>query len=296
MMRASSAGEGTAHGLDLTSADRRRIARDRVATGLCVAAAIVLAIVLGVIVGYVVVSGLPSLTPDLIVEGQVDYDQGGAFAAIAGSLQIVPLALVIAGPIGILGGVLLAERGGGRVAAVVRTAVELLNGLPPIVVGIFVFLVMVAPVGGYSAFAGIVAVAIVILPLVVRSVEEVLVLVPGSVREAALALGIPPWRTTISVVVRGAIGGILTALMLAVARGAGETASLTLTSYGGGQVVNIGDLAQPMDALPTFIYYNATQPSDILVGQAWGASLLLLAFIFVVNLLVRGRRIGSRAV
>ena len=283
------------HALDLDRGDRRKILVNRLATVLSLAVASVLLLALLAILGTVVVRGIGALTVTFFTQGAVDWDQGGALAAIIGSLMLVPLATLIAAPIGIGAGVLLAETRSGRFSSLVRTCTEILVGLPPIVVGIFVFMLMVAPVGHTSALAGVVAIAIIMTPLIARSVEEILRLVPGSLREASLALGIPEWRTIMSVVVKGAMGGILTAVMLALARGAGETASLMLTAYSGGQVINEFDMTSATDSLPTFIYYNAGQANDTLVAQAWGASLLLLVFVLLVNLLVRGRSIGRRA-
>ncbi len=283
------------HSLDETAGDRRGRLVNRVIVALCLAATGLLMAALLAILGFVVVTGLPAINVTFLTQGVTDYNQGGALAAILGSLQLVPLATLMSAPIGILAGVYLAEGGERRFSRVLRVSAELMFGLPPVIIGIFVFTILVAPFGKYSAFAGSVALAVIMLPIITRAVEEVLLLVPGSVREASLALGIPAWRTVVSVVLRTALGGILTAVMLAVARGAGETASLIFTAYGGGQAINAGDLGAPTDSLPTFIYYNSRAPDDILVSQAAGASLLLLAFVLLVNVLVRGRSIGRRA-
>lgn len=278
-----------------TRRDRRRAIINRAASLLCLAAAGVVTISLGAILAFVVGNGLLGLDAQFFTRESTAYNQGGALAAIAGSLQIVPLATLLAAPVGILAGVYLAEPHGGRLASVLRFATETMVGLPSVVVGIFAFSVLVLPFRQYSALAGAVALAIIMLPIIARASEEILLLVPGSVREAALALGIPVWRTTLSVVVRTALGGILAAVMLAVARAAGETAPLILTAVGS-QALNVGDVLAPMDSLPTFIYFASGQPDDVLVAQAWSASLVLLVFVLVVNVLVRGRSIGRRAV
>ncbi len=278
-----------------TAHDRRRRLTNRLATGLCLAMCALTALSLGAILAFVVGNGLLGLDRQFFTMEATGYNQGGALAAIAGSLQIVPLATIIAAPLGILAGVYLSEQKDGRLASILRVATETMVGLPSVVIGIFVFTVLVLPFKQYSAAAGAAALAIIMVPIIARSTEEILLLVPGSVREAALALGIPVWRTTLSVVLRTALAGILTAVMLAVARAAGETAPLILTAIGN-QALNVGNLTAPMDSLPTFIYFNSGQPDDLLVAQAWGASLVLLLFVLIVNIAVRGRSVGRRAV
>src|SRR5207245_10562135 len=145
----------------------------------------------------------------------------------------------------------------------------------------------------FNAFAGSVALAVIMVPVIMRTSEEILRLVPSPLREASLALGVPRWRTVLSVVVRTGLGGILTGVMLAIARAAGETAPLLFTALGS-RLVNVGDLSKPMDALPIFIYNNARQPYAALNQQAWGAALLLLLFVLMINILVRARTRGHR--
>ena len=153
-------------------------------------------------------------------------------------------------------------------------------GVPSILVGIFVFTFLVLPFKQFNAFAGSVALAVIMVPVIMRTTEEILKLVPGTLREASLALGIPIWRTVLSVVIPTGLSGILTGLMLAVARAMGETAPLLFTALGS-RLVNVGDFGRPMDALPMFIYVNARQPYEALNQQAWGAAFLLLAFVLV---------------
>jgi len=206
---------------------------------------------------------------------------------------MVPLATVIALPVGILGAVYVAEFGGQRSAAVVRFAADVLVGVPSILIGIFVFTFLVLPFRQFNAFAGSVALAVIMVPVVLRTTEEALHLVPASLREASLALGIPVWRTVLSVTLRTGLPGILTGAMLAVARAMGETAPLLFTALGS-RLVNVGNFGQPMDALPLFIYRNATQPNAVLNDQAWGAAFLLLLVVLAINVLVRGRSWGRR--
>lgn len=280
--------------LERTPAEAARERRNRLMTAACMGAGGLIVFLLGAIVLMVVVNGLQSLSIAFFTQEMFGYEEGGALAAILGTLQIVPLATLIAAPVGVLAGIHMAEAPDGRLTRLLRLATETLAGLPSVVIGIFAFTVIVVPMRSYSAFAAIIAIAVIMIPLIARSTEEIVRLVPGSVREAALALGIPQWRTTLSVVIRTAAAGILTAVMLAVARGAGETAPLILTNVGN-QSVNVGDLGQAMDSLPAFIYFNSGLPSEFLIGQAWAASLVLLAFVLVINVAVRARTIGRRA-
>ncbi len=284
------------HLLDDGVSDRRRRRSELGWVALCAVGSALVVATLVLIIGCVAANGIAAISATFLTQGVVDYDQGGALFAILGTLQLVPLAAALAAPIGILAGIFVAEKRNSRVAHVVRVAAETMSGLPTIIVGVFVFTIIVAPTGQYSAGAGVIALAIIMLPVITRSVEEILLLVPGSVREASLALGIPAWRTSISVVLRTALAGVLTAVMLGVSRGAAETASLVLTAYGGGQAGNFGDLGSPTDSLPTFIYANSISPDPVLVTQAWGASLVLLVIVLALNLLVRNRSIGRRAI
>lgn len=269
----------------------RRTALDRTMRTLAAAASVAILIPLVALVGYVVVRGLPYVTGNFLTRSAELYDEGGALGAILGTLQMVPLATLIAAPIGILGGVFVVEFAPPRLAGLVRLTAEVLIGIPSIVVGAFVFLVVVVPFGGFSAFAGIVALAIIQAPIILRSTDELLMQVPASAREAALALGMSRWRMVATVVLRAALGGIGGAVLLAIARAAGETAPILLTALGS-QLVNVGDLSQPMDALPMFIYHGAALPSDTLIGQAWAAALLLLVLVLVTNLAVRAYTAG----
>ena len=190
----------------------------------------------------------------------------------------------------------VAEFAGRRSAHLVRFAADVMVGVPSILIGIFVFTFLVLPFKQYNAFAGSVALGLIMIPVILRTTEETLRLVPGSLREASLALGIPMWRTVLSVVIRTGLGGILTGVMLAFARAMGETAPLLFTALGS-RLVNVGDFGKPMDSLPVFIYVNARQPYELLNQQAWGAAFLLLLIVLVINVSVRartwGRHIGT---
>jgi phosphate transport system permease protein len=258
-------------------------------------AAILCVIPLAAVLIYVTINGLAALNLDLLTKPTRALGiGGGAAGAILGSIQMVALATLIAIPFGVLAGVYVNEFSSSRSARGIRFAADVLVGVPSILIGVFVFTFLVLPFKQYNAFAGSVALAVIMVPVIMRTTEEILKLVPGALREASLALGIPTWRTVLSVVVRTGLPGILTGIMLAVARAAGETAPLLFTALGS-RLVNVGDFTRPMDALPLFIYVNARQPVELQNQQAWGAAFLLLLFVLVVNVLVRARTAGQRA-
>jgi phosphate transport system permease protein len=216
---------------------------------------------------------------------------GGMANAIVGTLVLIGLACVIGLPIGVLTGVYLAEYGHGRLGWCVRFAADVLTGVPSIVVGIYAYTLLVLPLHSFSAYAGGWALAVIMLPIVARTTEEMVKLVPGSLREAALALGVPAWRMIIRVVLRTARGGIITGIMLAVARIAGETAPLLFTAFGN-QFWQRG-LSGPIASLPVQLYTYAISPFDEWHRQAWAGALVLLGLVFItslsVRLLTRGR-------
>jgi phosphate transport system permease protein len=257
--------------------------------GLAMAAAFVGVIPLLAVLAFVTINGIGALNVDLLTKPPRALGSGGgALSAILGSIQMVAVATVIAVPVGILTGAYVSEYGSRRAAAIIRFASDVLVGIPSILIGVFVFTVLVLPFRQFNAFAGSVALAIIMVPVIARTTEEVLKLVPRGLREAGLALGVPVWRTVISVAMRTALPGILTGVMLALARAAGETAPLLFTALGS-RLVNVGSFTQPMDALPIFIYTNARQPFAVLNSQAWGAAFLLLLFVLVTNVALRGR-------
>jgi phosphate transport system permease protein len=272
-----------------TRADRRRALVNSAFLGVALLAAVACVVPLGALVTFVVVNGAGALNLDLLTRPTRALGLGGgAAAAILGSLQIVPIAAVIAAPIGVLAALYTVEFSGRRTATVIRFAADVMVGIPSILIGIFAFTLFVLPFHQFNALAGSLALAIIMVPVVMRTTEESLRLVPGSLREASLALGVPMWRTALSVVLRTGLSGVAAGLMLAVARAAGETAPLIFTAFGN-QLINVGGLGKPMDALPLFIFVNARQPYEAQNSQAWGAALLLLLFVLAVNVIVRGR-------
>jgi phosphate transport system permease protein len=210
---------------------------------------------------------------------------GGIGNAIAGSLLLVGLASVIGIPLGVGGGIFLAERGRGRLGDAVRFTAEVLAGVPSIVLGLVAYALVVLPMHHFSAIAGAVALALLMIPGLARSTEELILLVPASLREASLALGVPQWRTSLKVVLRTAAGGLLTACLLAISRAAGETAPLLFTALNN-QYWNLRPDA-PTASLTVQIFNYAVSPYDELHQQAWTAALVLLMLVALLNLVSR---------
>jgi phosphate transport system permease protein len=210
---------------------------------------------------------------------------GGMANAISGTLVLLGLACVIGVPTGVLGGVYLSEFGSLRINWTIRFLCDILNGVPSIIWGIVINGLVVIPMKSYSAYAGGLALGCLMIPLVMRTTEEVLVLVPHGYREAALALGIARWKTTVHIVMKAAARGIITGILLALARVAGETAPLLFTALGN-SFWNT-DLSKPIAALPLQIFAYAISPYDNWHRQAWAGALVLVAFIFTLNISVR---------
>jgi phosphate transport system permease protein len=266
----------------------RRRARERTMQVLLAAAAFGAATLLVIILGYVIVRGAPALNVAFFTERPLPFgvEGGGVGPAVIGTVILSVLAGVLAIPIGIASAIFVTEFRSGRLAPAVRFAAELIAGLPSIVVGVFVWAFLVrGAIGHYAALAGAVALAIIMIPIVARTVEEVLRLVPQSLREAGLALGAPRWRVVLSIVVPTARTGIATAIVLAVARAAGETAPLLLTALG--NLFFSTDLLRPISALPIQIYQYAASPYDDWHTKAWGSSLVLVGVIALLSLALR---------
>jgi len=253
-------------------------------TGL---AAFITVAVLFFILGYLVYHGGTSINWNFFTKlpTPVGEDGGGMANAIVGSAKLLFLASLIGVPVGFLGGVYLAEFSGGAIAFVVRYAADLLNGVPSIVIGIFAYALVVLPFKHYSTLAGSFALALMMIPITLRSTEQFLQAVPGSLREGAMALGASKWKTISSVIVPAAYRGILTAILLALARVAGETAPLLFTAFGN-RFWSPG-WGQPTASLPVMIYNYAISPYDDWHRQAWAAGLVLLGLILVVNIVAR---------
>jgi phosphate transport system permease protein len=240
--------------------------------------------VLFFILGYLVWNGGKSLSWNFFTQlpKPVGEPGGGMANAIVGSLKLLMLAALMGLPVGLLAGVYLAEFGGKTFSFVVRYTTDLLNGVPSIVIGIFAYSLVVLPVKHFSALAGGVALGMMVIPVTVRSTEEFLKAVPGSLREGAMALGASKWKTIVTVVLPAAKAGILTGMLLALARVAGETAPLLFTAFGN-RYWSPG-FEQPTASLPVMIYTYAIAPYDDWHRQAWAAGLVLLGLVLVANL------------
>ena len=266
---------------------RWRRAKDLGATLLCGTCTLVAVMPLVLVLGHLLREGAGSLDWNFLTHlpTPVGEPGGGMANAIVGTLILLGLAAGLGVPVGVLGGVYLAEFGSTRLNWVLRFGADTLNGVPSIVWGIAVYALMVIPMRGFSAYAGGVALGFMMIPLIMRTTEEVLVLVPNGYREAGFALGIARWRIVLSIVMRTALRGIVTGVLLALARVAGETAPLLFTALGN-RFWN-HDLAQPIAALPLQIFTYAIGPSDDWHRQAWAGALVLLLLTLVINLGVR---------
>ena len=253
-------------------------------TGLC---ALVAVSVLFFILGYLLYHGGKDVNWDFFTKlpKPVGEAGGGMANAIVGSGKLLLLAALFGVPVGLLGGVYLAEFGGRVVPFVVRYTADLLNGVPSIVIGIFAYAVAVMPVHHFSAVAGGFALGVMMIPIVLRSTEEFLHAVPRAMREGAMALGASKWRTISSVVLPAASRGILTAALLALARVAGETAPLLFTAFGN-RFWSPG-WGQPIASLPVMIFTYAVGPYEDWHRQAWAAGLVLLGLVLITNIVVR---------
>ena len=238
------------------------------------------------ILGYIAWQGVSSLSFQFLIDTPKPVGEGGGIGnAILGTLVLLALASVIGLPLGIAAGVYLSEFGRGWFAGIVRFVADTLTGIPSIVTGVFVYTLIVLPMKQFSALAGGVALGIIMIPIVTRTTEEMLRLVPSSLREGALALGAPQWRVTTGVVLPAAASGIATGAMLAVARVSGETAPLLFTAFGS-RFFNVY-LDQPTASLTVQIFNYAVSPYDEWHAQAWAATLVLMALILFINLAVR---------
>ncbi len=282
----------------------RRRRTDRIVRGLLWLATGVAIVPLVLVIFYILKKGIGALSVEFFTTdptGDFLGAKGGVKSAILGTIEIVGFAALLAVPLGVGVALYLTEYGGkGRLAQAVRFFVDVMTGVPSIVFGLFIYLTLVLAGTGGSSFAGwkgSAALALLMLPVVTRSAEVVLQLVPDSLREAALALGAPRWKVIVRVVLPSAASGIVTGALLAVARAAGETAPLLFTAT----IVKAStlDLNQPMNSLPAQIFQDLKQPNDELVQRAWGAAVTLVTMILIVTLIAkliqrRTRAMGAR--
>jgi phosphate transport system permease protein len=276
--------------LPQTSPGRKR--KDAVMRGVLMAATGLALVPLVLIIYYLLYKGLGALSGSFFTtdpNGNFFGDPGGVRSAILGTLEIVAVATLVSVPIGIAVALYLSEYGKeGRFANLTRYFVDVMTGVPSIVFGLFIYIVLVTShVGGsgFAAWKGALALSLLMLPIVIRSCEVVLLLVPASLREAALALGAPRWRIVWKVVLPTARTGLVTGSLLAVARGMGETAPLLFTVSAASVVT--GNLNSEMNTLPVQIFNDITNPRSVVVARAWGAALTLVALVLILNLIAR---------
>lgn len=265
----------------------RRKLLSRVMTVLTTSAAALAIIALVLILGYIAVTGVKELSLSFLINDPkpVGEPDSGIANAIVGTLILIGIASVIGLPIGILAGLYLAEFSTNRFGTVLRFLIDTLTGVPSIVVGVFAWTMLVKPMGHFSALAGGVSLSILMMPIVARTTEEMIRLVPHQMREAALALGAPVWRMSLGVVLRAAIGGVATGAMLAIARIAGETAPLLFTALSYNYMST--DVTKPMASLTERIYYYAGSPYEQWHAMAWAATLVLVGMILAINVGVK---------
>lgn len=270
----------------MTSRNSRRNAINGVMLSLCGICAFLTVSTLFLILAYLVYNGAKSLNPAFFTKLPVPEGQtgGGIANAILGSAEIVAMATLIGLPFGFLAGVYLAEFGGKTLPFIVRYTADLLNGIPSIVIGIFAWTILVVPMHHFSAMAGALALSVMLVPITARSTEQFLLEVPRSLREGALALGANKWRTIATVIVPAARKGIMTGMILGVARISGETAPLLFTSLGNQYW---SGLSEPTASLPVTIYNYATSAYEDWHQLAWACGLVLLALVLLANIAAR---------
>jgi phosphate transport system permease protein len=243
---------------------------------------------LALVLWYTIVNGLPAVRhPEFFfnVERPVGFPGSGISHAIVGTAMMVGMASLVAIPIGVISGVYLAEYGHGRWPSWVRLASDVLVGAPSIAIGLFAYAILVVPLHHYSAVSASAALSILMLPVVIRTTESAVGLIPGGLRESGLALGLPRWRVSLQLILPAAAPGVITGALLAVARAAGETAPLLFTAFG--NPLWSVDPTNAMSALPLIVFRDALTPYTELHDQAWGAALVLVSMVLMINLASR---------
>jgi len=265
---------------------RRRRIIEKVFGILSLLAALFACAILAVVLGTLVAKGFRELNLDFFTKARPLYgEKGGVADALVGSAIIVGMAALMAIPVAVLVAIYMAEYARPRVSRALRVVLDVLNGVPAIIVGVFVFGLLVVG-NGQSAIFGAFSLAILMLPMVARSTQEILQVVPQSLRHASLALGVTKWRTTWNIILPSAIGGILTGVVISLARVAGETAPLLFTSSIAANAVSF-DIHSALPTLPVTIYVNSESPDPGEQAAAWAAALVLIAFVLVMNVLAK---------
>lgn len=264
-----------------------RKAKNHLMTAIMLAATAAVLIPLGLIFFHIVKMGLSSLSVDFFTQiPKPTGEAGGGMAnGMVGSALMIGMASLIGLPVGIFGAIYLVEYGGSKVSTVVRFAADVLSGTPSIITGMVAYTLLVVPMKGFSALAGAVALSMIMIPIVLRTTEEQLKMVPGSLREASLALGVPLWRTSLKVTLRSALSGVLTGILLAVARVSGETAPLLFTALG--NQFWSRKVTEPMAAMPLQIFNFALSPYEDWHRLAWAGALVLVTVMFCLSLTAR---------
>jgi phosphate transport system permease protein len=268
--------------------NQRRSAVNRLTRTLIYVLAVLALVPLGLVLLYTTLRGLPALQHTEFftnVERPVGIPGAGVSHAIVGTLIMVGIASLMAIPIGVLGGLYLVEYGHGPWGRGVRLSADVLAGAPSIAIGLFAYALVVAPFHHFSGLSASVALAVLMLPIVVRTSEAAIALIPSGLREAGLALGLARWRVALQLILPAAVPGVVTGALLSVARAAGETAPLLFTGFGN-RFFNL-DPTKPMSALPLIVFHDALTPYPSLQDQAWGAALLLVAIVLIVNVASR---------
>lgn len=261
-----------------------RLWKSRIFEGIILVFAFLITIPLFAIIYYVVKTGITQINWNFLtnIPQPVGELGGGIANAFVGSILIVLVATVIAVPLGVLCGIYLSENRSSKISYWSRLAVDILQGTPSIVIGIVIYFWVVKPRGGFSALSGSIALAIMMLPIIIRSTEENLKLLPSSLKEAGLALGLPYQKVIMRIIIPCGFSGILSGIMLAIARVAGETAPLLFTAFGNPYLST--NLLKPMQSLPLLIFNYATSPYDEWHDLAWGASTILLIWVLLLNI------------
>jgi phosphate transport system permease protein len=266
---------------------RGRLRGDRAFVGIVLALSLLAVVPLILILIFIIVRGASSIDWHFLTELPKPMGEagGGIANSIIGTLLLMVIGSIISVPLGVIAGIFLSESGKSRLGTVARLSIETLMGIPSIVIGIVAYVWVVKPMGHFSAFSGGIALAMIMLPVITLSTEETLRLIPVSLREAALALGVSYPRTILKVILPAGLSGIVTGTLLAVARGAGETAPLLFTSFGSPyMVVNV---FKPMGSLPQTIFNYATSPYEEWHSLAWGAAFVLLVIVLVLNIVTK---------
>lgn len=264
-----------------------RLWKSRIFQGIIMLFAFLITVPLFAIIYYVVKKGITQINWNFLtnIPQPVGELGGGIGNALVGSILIVLIATIIAVPLGVLCGIYLSENRNSKISYWSRLAVDILQGTPSIVIGIVIYFWIVKPRGGFSALSGSVALAIMMLPIIIRSTEENLKLLPSSLKEAGLALGLPYQKVMMRIIIPCGFSGILSGIMLAIARVAGETAPLLFTAFGNPYLST--NILKPMQSLPMLIFNYATSPYDEWHDLAWGASTILLIWVLLLNILTK---------